>query len=147
MHSLPVRFTIRVYGIWIRDGHVLLCEEGHEDFRFVKFPGGGLEFGEGLQDALKREFEEELKATFSHADLFYINDFFQPSAFDMQTQVLSVYYLVHEVAPEHLNNKTEIRGGKSYELKFQWRSLEHLDDSDLTFPIDRIVARKLSALR
>jgi ADP-ribose pyrophosphatase YjhB (NUDIX family) len=148
MHAIiPLRFTVRVYGICIRDGHVLLCEEGHEDFRFIKFPGGGLEFGEGLQDALKREFEEELDAGFSHAELFYINDFFQASAFDAQTQVISVYYLVHSLEPEPANSKTEIRAGKPYELKFLWKPLEELDEYDLSFPIDRLVAKKLSALR
>jgi len=143
----PLRFTIRVYGICIREGHVLLCEEGHNDFRFVKFPGGGLEYGEGLHDALKREFEEELEAGFSHAELFYVNDFFQSSAFDAQTQVISIYYLVHSLEPEPVKNKMEMRGGKPYELKFIWKPLEELEESDLTFPIDRMVAGKLSALR
>jgi len=144
---LPERFTIRVYGIWIRDGHVLLCEEGHEDFRFVKFPGGGLEFGEGLHEALRREFLEELDAEFGHAELFYINDFFQPSAFDAKTQVISVYYRIQDVQPETLNNKVEIRAGKPYEIQFIWKPLEYLEAHDLTFPIDRMVAEKLSALR
>lgn len=143
----PRRFTIRVYGICIRDGHVLLCEEGHEDFRFVKFPGGGLEFGEGLHDALKREFEEELDTRFGHAELFYVNEFFQASAFDAQTQVVSVYYLIHSLNPEPSAYKMEMRGGIPYELKFIWKPLEELDEYTLTFPIDRKVAAKLSALR
>jgi ADP-ribose pyrophosphatase YjhB (NUDIX family) len=142
----PKQFTIRVYGICIREGHVLLCEEGHEDFRFVKFPGGGLELGEGLHDALTREFEEELDARFSHAELFYVNDFFQASAFDAQTQVISVYYLVHKLEPEPLQSKMELRGGKPYEIKFMWKPLTDLEASDLSFPIDRIVAEKLNAL-
>ena len=144
---LPNRHTIRVYGIHIEHGQVLLCEEGFEDFRFTKFPGGGLEFGEGLSDALRREFREELNASFLHAELFYINDFFQPSAFDAETQVLSVYYLVHGVESLSMESKTEWRNGKPYEIRFFRKPLEELVAEDLSFPIDRTVAAKLSALR
>ncbi|MEY3983674.1 MAG: hypothetical protein RL160_1233 [Bacteroidota bacterium] len=144
---LPIRYTVRVYGIHIEDGQVLLCEEGCEDFRFTKFPGGGLEFGEGLSDALRREFREELNTSFLHAELFYINDFFQPSAFDAETQVLSVYYLVHGVASLNLEPKREWRNEKPYEIRFFYKPLEQLTVEDLSFPIDRAVAEKLSALR
>jgi 8-oxo-dGTP pyrophosphatase MutT (NUDIX family) len=144
---LPIRHTIRVYGIHIEHGQVLLCEEGFDDKRFTKFPGGGLEYGEGLSDALKREFMEELNAPFRKAELFYINDFFQPSAFDAETQVLSVYYLVHGLEIAHLKPIVEWREGRPYELRFFRKPLAQLVAEDLSFPIDRIVAEKLSALR
>ncbi len=54
------RFIIRVYGIWISDEKVLLVEETVKRNTITKFPGGGLEFGEGIIDCLKREFKEEL---------------------------------------------------------------------------------------
>ena len=51
-------FNIRVYGILLNDrNEVLVSDECRNGYSFTKFPGGGLEFGEGLVDGLKREFE------------------------------------------------------------------------------------------
>ena len=53
-------FNVRVYGLLINErNEILLSDEQEHGFRFVKFPGGGLECGEGLIDGLKREFMEE----------------------------------------------------------------------------------------
>jgi ADP-ribose pyrophosphatase YjhB (NUDIX family) len=49
----------------IRRGDALLVFEGHDDFRgetFYRPLGGGIEFGETSEEALKREFVEELAA-------------------------------------------------------------------------------------
>ena len=54
------RFTIRVYGILLNERQeVLLSDESYMGYRFTKFPGGGLEYGEGTVDCLKREIREE----------------------------------------------------------------------------------------
>ena len=50
-------FNVRVYGLLINDkNEILISDEQEYGTRFTKFPGGGLEFGEGLIDGLKREF-------------------------------------------------------------------------------------------
>ena len=55
------RFNIRVYGILINvQKQVLLSDEFIRGNYYTKFPGGGLEFGEGTRDCLKREFKEEM---------------------------------------------------------------------------------------
>ena len=53
-------FNIRVYGI-LKDSQnrILVTDEFIRGNYFTKFPGGGLEFGEGTRDCLKREFKEE----------------------------------------------------------------------------------------
>ncbi|RZK13557.1 MAG: NUDIX hydrolase, partial [Flavobacterium sp.] len=49
-------FNVRVYGVLINhDNQVLISDEQSGGRTFSKFPGGGLELGEGLIDALKRE--------------------------------------------------------------------------------------------
>ncbi|MEJ2005913.1 MAG: NUDIX domain-containing protein [Cyclobacteriaceae bacterium] len=55
------RIRIRVCGILIRDGSLLLAEHRGigENGSILIPPGGGVEFGESLKDALRREFREE----------------------------------------------------------------------------------------
>ena len=53
-------FIIRVYGIYIDpDKGILVSDELVNGKYITKFPGGGLEFGEGTIDCLKREMVEE----------------------------------------------------------------------------------------
>ena len=55
------RFNVRVYGILINDrNELLVSDELIKGIRFTKFPGGGLEWGEGIEACLKREFIEDL---------------------------------------------------------------------------------------
>ena len=55
------RFNIRVYGILINEQQqVLVSDELIRGSYITKFPGGGLEFGEGTRDCLQREFMEEM---------------------------------------------------------------------------------------
>ncbi len=52
--------TIRVAGLLIHEGSILMVEQGRGDERYWLLPGGGVQFGETLSDALRRELQEEL---------------------------------------------------------------------------------------
>lgn len=131
------KFNIRVYGILINHNkEILVLDETRNGFHFTKFPGGGLEWGEGFQDCLKREFEEELGVKVTVLDLFYINDDFVPSAFQSEDQLISVYYLVS------INNEDVLIQKTDFEVP-RWVSLNQIKDNDLTFPVDKRVLLKL----
>ena len=139
-------FNVRVYGILInQNNEVLLSDENRFDRQFTKFPGGGLEFGEGKKECLKREFLEELGIEIEVKELFYLTDYFQVSAFDKKEQLISIYYLVKA---ENLNSIQT--SSKSLDFTngaqevHRWKSLETLTPKDLTFPIDKLVAEKLA---
>src|ERR1700733_4647942 len=93
-------FNIRVYGILCNDQkQVLVKDELIRGNRFTKFPGGGLEFGEGTRDCLKREFKEEMDLEVLVGDHIYTTDFFQMSAFNPEHQIISIYYFATAMEP------------------------------------------------
>ncbi|WP_411274632.1 NUDIX domain-containing protein [Daejeonella sp.] len=135
-------FNVRVYGLLINEkGQILLSDEEEYGFRFSKFPGGGLEYGEGLIDALKREFVEECNAEVEIVGHFYTTDFFIKSVFN-DSQVISVYYIVKPVAELILNFKEKIFDFDSEGdllQAFRWKDVSALDIEDVTFPTDQKV--------
>ncbi|RZL69122.1 MAG: NUDIX domain-containing protein [Pedobacter sp.] len=141
-------FNVRVYGLLInKNEEVLVSDEEEYGFRFSKFPGGGLEFGEGLIDGLKREFMEECNAEIDVISHFYTTDFFEKSSFN-DSQVISVYYLVKEKVPLQLAFKTKIFDfdSKGEVLQaFRWVAVKDLDINEITFKTDKTVVALLKA--
>ncbi len=139
-------FNVRVYGLLInQNNEVLVSDEEEYGFRFSKFPGGGLELGEGLIDGLKREFVEECAAEIEVLSHFYTTDFFEKSSFN-DSQVISVYYLVKEKAPLQLAFKDTIYDfdGEGEILQaFRWVKIEDLSIEDITFKTDKTVGQLL----
>jgi 8-oxo-dGTP diphosphatase len=137
-------FTVRVYGLWINDkNEVLVSDEYIYDKFLTKFPGGGLEFGEGIIDCLKREWREELDTEIFVKEHFYTTDFFQVSVFNPNAQVISVYYLVEPLAQPDLNLKTKVFDFDQIQdgvQVFRFLPVSGLQEKDLTLPIDQKVA-------
>src|SRR5689334_25421459 len=87
--------NIRVYGILINEQkQVLVSDELIRGGYYTKFPGGGLEFGEGTRECLQREFMEEMNLKVEVGEHIYTTDFFQLSAFQPDQQIISIYYFV-----------------------------------------------------
>lgn len=133
------RFNVRVYGIWIHEGRVLVNEELIRNTLITKFPGGGLDWGEGTIDCLTREWKEELGIDIEVLDHFYTTDFFQHSAFD-DSQVISIYYRVNaETVPATFTNLV------ANERTF-WMPLADLGADTFQLPIDKKVGDMLQQL-
>lgn len=137
-------FNVRVYGLLINaENEVLLSDEFEYNRRFTKFPGGGLEFGEGLIDGLKREFLEECNAEIDIINHFYTTDFYEKSSFN-DSQILSVYYLVKEIKPLQLNFKTKLFDfDENIKQSFRWVNINKLTEQDVTFKTDQTVVSLL----
>ena len=135
-------FNIRVYGILEgSNGSILLTDENRYGVEMTKFVGGGLEKGEGLADALKREFKEEMDLEIEIGSLFYINDFLQISAFNPKDQLLSIYY---KVSTKNWQRIEECINNPSAKQSFKWKSIHTLSKDEVTFPIDKVVVEMLS---
>ena len=139
------KFNLRIYGLLVNEcRQVLVSDECRNGFSFTKFPGGGLEFGEGFKAALKREFLEELNLNVEVGELFYFNDFYQASAFNPTEQLVSFYYLVETVNWRSILTDQHVVPLTDEGEKHRWIPVSELDADDFTFPIDKIVANRLS---
>ncbi|UCH15191.1 MAG: NUDIX domain-containing protein [Bacteroidales bacterium] len=140
-------FNIRVYGIVINENNqVLITDEYLLDQKMTKFPGGGMKFGEGPADCMKREALEEFGQEVEIVEHFYTTEFYQKSLFHKDHQIISIYYLIKFKDKIRFNISTtpfdfhELKNGN---WSFRWIKIKDLSDEVLSFPIDRHVARLL----
>jgi 8-oxo-dGTP diphosphatase len=140
------KYNIRVYGLIILDGKILITDEFRGGIRMTKFPGGGNEWGEGLLETLYREFKEEISQEPIFTQHFYTSDFFVASNFNKDDQLICMYYKVAIPFPQKINT-TEIPFNFLDEKEgaqiFRWVDITNLDSIQFTFPIDRKVVELL----
>lgn len=144
-------FNIRVYGLIINEQReVLVTDEIVRGLYITKFPGGGMEVGEGTRDCLKREFKEEMNLRVEVGEHIYTTDYYQVSAFNPAHQIISIYYYVHPL--ENIN--TPMRSGafefdeaqmEIYDREkqietFRLLKWEDFSANSFSLPIDKLVA-------
>ena len=135
MNKRISRFNVRVYALILLKDNILLSRELIQNELIYKFPGGGVELGEGIVDALQREAKEEMGQNLNHIAHFYTTDFFQRSSFDSSEQLISVYFKAS--LSQHINNRLKIP--VKDQPVFEWKRLVDLNEDDLHFPIDKRV--------
>lgn len=137
-------FNVRVYGLLVNERNEILISDEQSGGRiFSKFPGGGLELGEGLIDALKREFMEECNTEVEVLEHLYTTDFYEQSSFN-DSQILSIYYLISVLKPLEIQFKTKAFDFDEGSLQsFRWLPLDQLTNADLTFKTDQTVVQIL----
>jgi 8-oxo-dGTP diphosphatase len=140
------QFNIRIYGLLVDDRSILVTDEFRLGIYMTKFPGGGLQFGEGAIECLKREFMEELDTPVEIISHFYTTDFYQPTTLlPSNMQLFNVYYRVMAEKPFRFPVKTmkndipPIDGAQS----FRWVSIDELKAEDFTFPIDKFIVGEI----
>ena len=145
-------FNLRVYGILINEKkEVLVSDEFIRGNYYTKFPGGGLEFGEGTRDCLIREFKEEMDLNVEVCEHLYTTDFFQMSAFRPDHQIISIYYLVKALekitAPlrdklfDFDETQLAVYNDTGETETFRFIDWEEFSDESVTLPIDKVVAK------
>jgi ADP-ribose pyrophosphatase YjhB (NUDIX family) len=110
--------------------------------KMTKFPGGGLCFGEGTVDCLKREAIEEFGQEIEIIEHYYTTHFFQQALFYSDQQLISIYYLAR--FPEAPRFKISDKPFDFPEMinesqSFRWARIAGLAEKNLSFPIDRFV--------
>jgi 8-oxo-dGTP diphosphatase len=147
-------FNIRVYGILINENkQVLVSDEFIRGMQITKFPGGGLEFGEGTRDCLKREFMEEMNLNVEVGDHIYTTDFFQMSAFNKEHQIISIYYFAKALEEIKVPLREKAFDFDEQQLKmyaemgetetFRFVDWHNFSEATVHLPIDKIIASLL----
>jgi len=107
------KVEIRVAGILIHKGKILLAEHEKAGEKYWVIPGGRLKFGETLKKALLREMKEETGLDVEIGKRMLVNDFIEKGE---KRQVLNIYF---EVTPkEGLSNWLTKRAGRLRRTKF-----------------------------
>jgi 8-oxo-dGTP diphosphatase len=141
-----MQFNIRVYGTFLNEQkQMLVADEIIRNKFYTKFPGGGLEFGEGTRDCLKREFMEEMQLNVEVGEHLYTTDFYQLSAFHPDHQIVSIYYLVKPLEEITIPLKTmpfdfganAVNGAEAFRF-VDWKDVS---EDTVTLPIDKVVVK------
>jgi ADP-ribose pyrophosphatase YjhB (NUDIX family) len=149
-------FNVRVYGILIGENkQVLVSDEYIRGTYITKFPGGGLDFGEGTRDCLKREFKEEMDLDVRVGDHIYTTDYFQLSAYS-QRQIISIYYFAHALEPITIPLRQKPFDFDEQQLAvyketqktetFRFINWNDFSEGSVSLPIDKTVAKLLKSI-
>jgi ADP-ribose pyrophosphatase YjhB (NUDIX family) len=128
-------FNLRVYALIIEQEYILVSRELIMGKYLYKFPGGGLEYGEGLIEGLQRESMEEMNQNLKDIEHFYTTDFYQQSQFDSKDQLIAIYYKAKLTSK--INNKLKVPI-KDLPV-FEWKKIIDFSEKDLHFPTDKFV--------
>ena len=89
-----IRPRVRVAGILIEDGRILLIEHTKNDKKYWLVPGGGIDWGESASEALIREFKEETSLDIEVEKFLFISETIAP---DKQKHVINLYFKIKKV--------------------------------------------------
>lgn len=131
-------FNIRVYGLCIQDNKLLVLHEEYVGEKLIKLPGGGMEYGEGTIDCLKREFMEEINLSIKSVEHFYTQEDFVQSKFKENEQLLTIYYLVQ------VENMVDLEIKIDQIECVEWLPIENENPFEL--PVDKIVFERLQSI-
>jgi len=121
IHTLPSRTG--VYAIAIEDGKLLVVQQqkgphiGKWDL-----PGGQIEFGETIEEALRRELLEEVNLTFATYELWD-----NLTAVTRGVDAQGAPYDLHQIALVYCVDGLSPADQKTSELPYAWVSLNQLD--------------------
>ena len=148
------RFNIRVYLLLFDEygDSLLLSDEIVRGEYYTKFPGGGLEYGEGILDCLQREAREEFGQEVEVLRQFHVSETFQRSTFAHEDQLVCIYYECR--LPRDRNGRRRPRfriAARPYDFvdfrereeSFRWRRLDQIDADELSLPLDRQALARL----
>jgi len=147
---IPTRFNVRAYFILLNEAKdaVLVSDELIFGNAYTKFPGGGVDFGEGPADTVVREAMEEMKQPIEVTGHFYTTDFYLPSFFHPADQIISIYYSARMIGPQQFTAASiafDFKQRIYNEESFRWVHLSAIREDMFHFAADKKVATLLAS--
>jgi 8-oxo-dGTP diphosphatase len=129
------RPTVRVSGIAVADGRVLLVRQQRGESGYWLLPGGGVRFAESFEVALAREFAEETGLSVRPHRVVALAESISP---DPKEYAKHVVHVVMDVAID--SDQTEETVSDAAILDCAWMSPAEVQDIDLRPPIAAFIA-------
>lgn len=105
---------IRVSGILKKDNEILFVKHKKRGEEYYLLPGGGVDFGETLETALKREFMEEVNISIDVKNLSFISEGVDPKG---EKHIISMVFYVEYIEGElKLPDEERIIGAEYLEI-------------------------------
>lgn len=136
-------FSYRIQGVLIREGKALLQRSVDGDYALI---GGHAAVFETVEEALVREFKEEIRADIAVDDLIAVGEVFFPWG-NRPCHQIGLYYTVHlqeegQIPLDGVFHGWDDLGGERIDLDFCWVPLTELERIPLYPP--QIVPKILS---
>jgi ADP-ribose pyrophosphatase YjhB (NUDIX family) len=149
--AIPTRFNVRAYFILFDDAQnaVLVSDELIFGNAYTKFPGGGVEFGEGPSQTVVREAMEEMKQPIEVTGHFYTTDFYLQSFFHHADQIISIYYTARMIGAQQFTDAHiafDFKQRINNEESFRWVKLSSIREDMFHFAADKKVAGMLAKM-
>jgi len=119
-----------VYGIYVEDNRLLVIHKNGGPYKYrFDLPGGSLEEGESLSEAMVREFKEETGIEIEIVEQIGITDFLLPWKWKGYTDVhhIAVFYKVRKIGGE-ISVPEEFEGQDS--LGAEWVNRQDISEDN-----------------
>ena len=136
------KLRIRVCGFCINNQKILLLNHASKNGDLWIPPGGGLEYGETIEDALKREFIEETNLKIDLDNFLFITEFI-----DLPLHAVELFYLVKITSGiEKLGKDPESPNHSQLLQDLKWFSIDEIKNIPVEQKHEAIKDKKLKIL-
>ncbi|GAB4113219.1 MAG: NUDIX hydrolase [Spirochaetota bacterium] len=128
------KIRIRVAGLVVEENKILMIAHKKGSEIYWLLPGGGVEYQESLDEALKREFREELGLTVKVGDIALIADSIEPNG---KRHIINIVFWCN------IENQSIRLGKEKILYDFSYKPVNELADVVMYPPLNEYIIQLL----